>query len=214
MRTARLEGHHGWALDRLQNRIRGRVDQRYRRRALLYFEEVAACFYAPQLNGLEAPEYVLDWVTRAEGELYMLLSRGTTQLCTEETSLVQGEVKKKWLKDGGRSRDRRRHSYAKAKAAARRQEPRDRTSGSGTCRVTTSTRVLAPPTKPAAPPPREPPAAPVRAPETPPTTGRSAGSRDRAERLSLDEAADIWSIVLGLANEEEVDPVVKAGLSV
>ena len=76
--------------------------------ARLYYEEVAVVFYAPQMQGHVAPEYVIDWVTHAEGELFALLARAVVQACNEET-LMQGEVKKKWLKEG-RSRDRRRHS--------------------------------------------------------------------------------------------------------
>eukprot|EP00439_Symbiodinium_sp_Y106_P040236 s1040_g4.t3 len=192
VRDTRDEGHEGWVPNRLQSRMRGRADQRYRRRALLYYEEVAVVFYAPQMQGHVAPEYVIDWVTQAEGELFALLARAVVQACNEETSLMQGEVKKKWLKEG-RSRDRRRHSRSTTLGATwpcfgiGELPGYDLHTGSDTKGKTRSSPSRATCTRDSA------------------YDWKVSRVEDRPGSLGLDEAADIWSIVLGLANEEEVD---------
>ncbi|CAE7579342.1 RTase [Symbiodinium sp. CCMP2592] len=205
LRAARGEAHDGWGLQLLRTRSRSRPSVRYGSRAAGYIHEVETLLPHSQAMGVEPPDYVLDWAIIAEGELYSLLARDEDTPSCDATSLVQGSqpIKRQWLKKGNAS-DRRRHKYARQRA----EEERQRRMGSqgsgasGACKVTTSTRVLRPDAR-RPPPSREAPSS--------HTGGRAGSSTDvkppatPPQPLTLDEAADVWSIILGLATEDEVD---------
>ena len=178
----------------------GRRDAKYRTHALEALAELDTALPYGVVQGSEPPDHMVDWSISEEAGLYEILHYEPAEEEREGLSLVQQEVKKKWLKpaDGGRRRRRRTKPSGKSKGGRPREPttpPRTPQLADQGPKVVHSTRVLRP--------------RPGSRCEVPPESTGAGSSTDgpapSTGRLTLDEAADVWSIALGLALEEEVD---------
>eukprot|EP00439_Symbiodinium_sp_Y106_P031251 s3888_g3.t1 len=178
----------------------GRRDAKYRTHALEALAELDTALPYGVVQGSEPPDHMVDWSISEEAGLYEILHYEPAEEEREGLSLVQQEVKKKWLKpaDGGRRRRRRTKPSGKSKGGRPREPttpPRTPQLADQGPKVVHSTRVLRP--------------RPGSRCEVPPESTGAGSSTDAPApstgRLTLDEAADVWSIALGLALEEEVD---------
>ena len=95
----------------------GRRDAKYRTHALEALAELDTALPYGVVQGSEPPDHMVDWSISEEAGLYEILHYEPAEEEREGLSLVQQEVKKKWLKpaDGGRSRRRRTKPSGKSK---------------------------------------------------------------------------------------------------
>ena len=123
LRELRDWGEAAWGVTPFTGSNAWRRDAKYRTHALEALAELDTALPYGVVQGSEPPDHMVDWSISEEAGLYEILHYEPAEEEREGLSLVQQEVKKKWLKpaDGGRRRRRRTKPSGKSKGGRPRE---------------------------------------------------------------------------------------------